>query len=475
MTQGNIKFSKLNLVIVLIISCMVLTSCGGGGGLVENKKESPSPKWEISPPDASDNNFKFIGTESTNGHHAPVYETNGLLRVGVDQKIGQSTIDQLTERTEGSQQIKIRSGTVDDGVGSTDLQKYFSRLYISDKIERNWEVVITGTSNEFERKRLMTAVEIINTALPDDFKLTIGDPISTSLANAVLPGLRFDRNIARQLGWKYNTIHVEFLPLNADCRTCGGASFGRYIQMYQIDHDIYTNETLAIEALIHELMHSLGFHNHVDEDIASVINAGNHVIGRNRSDERKPGSLLYPIDRAAIRFQYENEFHQRFGPRRYGDWNTEKKHMYVDHEFGAFGAVRSNGYTEPWSYGIKPDWDLIDNTPVSSKGSATWKGVLVGYHDGHDAEAVGDSAITVNFPGLDGTAEFDNIELLLESDQREEYGDLDYDIQVSGNTYVNISGDDGTLTGTFIGRKHEATGGVLERSDLSAAFGGIRE
>ena len=53
-------------------------------------------------------------------------------------------------------------------------------------------------------------------------------------------------------------------------------------------------------------------------------------------------------------------------------------------------------------------------------------------------------------------------------------GDLGYTIAVNGNTFVQTGGDTGTVTGAFLGRAHEGMGGVLERNDLSAGFGGKR-
>ena len=53
-------------------------------------------------------------------------------------------------------------------------------------------------------------------------------------------------------------------------------------------------------------------------------------------------------------------------------------------------------------------------------------------------------------------------------------GDLRYDIEVRGNTFVQTGGDDGTVTGAFFGPEHEGMGGVQERDDLSAGFGGTR-
>ena len=54
-------------------------------------------------------------------------------------------------------------------------------------------------------------------------------------------------------------------------------------------------------------------------------------------------------------------------------------------------------------------------------------------------------------------------------------GDLRYSIVVNGHTFKQTGGDDGILTGAFFGESHEGMGGVLEREDLTAAFGGKRQ
>ena len=53
-------------------------------------------------------------------------------------------------------------------------------------------------------------------------------------------------------------------------------------------------------------------------------------------------------------------------------------------------------------------------------------------------------------------------------------GDLEYSIEVRGNSFQRTGGDDGEVAGAFFGPAHEAMGGVLERSDLAAGFGGVR-
>ena len=53
-------------------------------------------------------------------------------------------------------------------------------------------------------------------------------------------------------------------------------------------------------------------------------------------------------------------------------------------------------------------------------------------------------------------------------------GDLRYVVQVRGSTFIQTGGDDGTVTGMFIGPAHDAMGGTLNRDDIDAAFGGTR-
>ena len=65
-------------------------------------------------------------------------------------------------------------------------------------------------------------------------------------------------------------------------------------------------------------------------------------------------------------------------------------------------------------------------------------------------------------------------------------GNLNYAIAIHGGvtppgqaghtayTFRESGGDAGKLTGTFTGQNHEGVAGTLERSDLTAAFGGAR-
>ena len=138
-----------------------------------------------------------------------------------------------------------------------------------------------------------------------------------------------------------------------------------------------------------------------------------------------------------------------------------------------------NGLSQPWAFGPTPYANLEDNTELS--GNANWSGRLVGLTP--QAEAVAGAAdLTVELATLAGKVDFTRLESwaanaapgAIGTGAMWHDGGLSYRIAVRGNTFVQTGGDAGTLTGAFFGQSHEGVGGVLERSDLSAGFGGDR-
>ena len=54
---------------------------------------------------------------------------------------------------------------------------------------------------------------------------------------------------------------------------------------------------------------------------------------------------------------------------------------------------------------------------------------------------------------------------------------IDYKVEISGNYFENVKGDDyeqGFVTGLFMGAEHEHMGGTVKRTDMIGAFGGSR-
>ena len=121
--------------------------------------------------------------------------------------------------------------------------------------------------------------------------------------------------------------------------------------------------------------------------------------------------------------------------------------------------------------GVRPTpWtNLAENEELS--GIVIWTGALLGITPSTET-VVGDSRLAVDLADLEGQLDFVNLQFDDGGMWRD--GDLGYSVEVRGNTFIQIQGDTGVVTGAFLGPRHEGMGGVLERSDLSAAFGGKR-
>ena len=153
----------------------------------------------------------------------------------------------------------------------------------------------------------------------------------------------------------------------------------------------------------------------------------------------------------------------------------------MDFEGGgvSFGVAARNSLAQPWASGPKPEMNLADNSALS--GTVTWNGALLGITPSAETVA-GGVRLVVQLASLDGQLDFNNIEKwgvkeapgAVGSGTMWGDGDLGYTIEVRENTFVQTGGDEGEVTGAFFGTAHEGMGGVLERADLSAGFGGKR-
>ncbi len=291
------------------------------------------------------------------------------------------------------------------------------------------------------------------------------------------------------------------------------------------------NDEIFLSVVVHELMHALGFY-HTDKTknaesiMHPIINEGqvnvyspylpvnsavivvNLTVTSRATDEETtdqaerrgkpgylitpkartvPGHILFPIDRAALLAAYG-----RFDPgtqpdeltaENLGAWTDTSFHLRGDADFpggqASFGVASSNGLIQPWAAGPTPWTNLVDNNDLS--GSAAWNGALLGVTPSSETVA-GDARLTVRLRSLNGQIYFTGLEKwgvneapgAAGSGTTWGDGDLGYTIEVRGNTFIQTGGDDGKVTGAFFGVSHEAMGGVLERADLAAGFGGKR-
>ena len=378
----------------------------------------------------------------------------------------------------------IRFGTLNDGAGQAALDRYLSQAAPDRTTRSSDRVRVIGSASQQDRNRVVAAVRMVNAALPENAKLGV-DPLRTdlSLQNGMSGPTYFVTGDELP-----DTIHVEFVPgRDPTGGTAAARSFDlvdrAYVAFFQGSNS-YRNEREAIILLAHEIMHALGIDGHVSVSFQSIMKGTGEIHAVSQGGVRQPMSVLYPVDREALRALYGDD------AASLGPWASTSLHIHGNAPHVGFGVAFRNGYAEPWAYGYLASYGLETNPALS--GTVTWYGDLVGFTP--DAEAVmGDAAIRVDIAALRGTAEFTGLEHwgaraapgVEGTGTMWGDGDLRYTIAVSGNdtaigkasavpTFWETGGDEGRLTGVFTGQQHQGAAGTLERRDLTAAFGASR-
>ena len=227
-----------------------------------------------------------------------------------------------------------------------------------------------------------------------------------------------------------------------------------------------------ITLLMHEILHSI-FPGHPDHLVYP------DSIMRSRVPRAFSERILGPVDHDAIQAIYAGLDLTAASADTLGPWSAVSFHLRGDMDNVAFGVASRNGFSQPWASGPTPSMDLAHNTELS--GSVTWIGRLLGFTSESESLA-GAADLTISLATLSGRIDFTGLEHwgvnadpgAIGSGMTWNDGDLRYSVIVRGNTFNQTGGDAGEVTGAFFGSNHEGMGGVVERSDMSAGFGGTR-
>ena len=249
-----------------------------------------------------------------------------------------------------------------------------------------------------------------------------------------------------------------------------------------IPDDLDTSEyTFPRKLIIHELLHALGIQGHVDS-----VEFPDSIMGTSGEYIPNLGHVISKIDREVLQIMYMSQKTAIYND--WGEWSDTAFHVMGESEDGdlRFGVALFNGLPQPWASGVKPDEDLDDNTDLT--GTVTWSGALLGFSG--PSPIAGDAALEVDLTtvGTDGNEQdlsFEDIYFLnrFESDTTDDSDrwfhtrNIDYKVEISGNYFENVKGDDyeqGFVTGLFMGAEHEHMGGTVKRTDMIGAFGGSR-
>lgn len=438
------------------------------------------------PPPAPAEVMKKTALEpSAKAAQAPLFGFDGSLQIGMGVAPPAEELQEMGVRNG----VEVSQGLVRDGSAAADIIEYLRPRAIHPEVtglatfpDPPTVHVVKGTSEKYTGYAVR-AVQIINTALPRDARLSFVDAPAPDPADV--------EDVPR------GSIYIEFIPQSQwpgeDDQDQSAVGNTRSQILYNprtqrnevveagsshilIDSGEFRHfsEEKTVYVIVHELLHALGFSGHTDPGRFPDATLNPEI------PQNLPPFLLSKIDRKALLAAYARfrpgALPEEISAANLGPWDETSLHVRGDlgipGEEVSFGVAFRNGLAQPWASGPEPPMDLAQNSELS--GTATWSGAMLGITTSEQSEQVvlGDSRLDVNLANLNGQLDFTNLEY--DGGAMWGDGDLGYSIEVRGNTFNRTSGDAGEVTGAFFGAQHEGMGGVLERSDLSAGFGGKR-
>ena len=424
----------------------------------------------------------------------PIIDRQGLLHVGADVVPADGAI--APSATHDG--IAVSFGRVRDGVDAGEVSAYLNSGYDEESglsaflrfFGRPVVRLAAGTSAA-QADYAVRAVQLLNAALPDESRILFSsDPAPSLVALEDVPDGEISIHYAPRDAWNVDFsvegevgVSVPSFEVHAVDPDTGTATFSLragqiWIDPAHIPQELFDRGMLAITA--HELIHAIGllFHTDPTRFPQSIINPGS--LGTDT------GHLLSPVDRDALLAAYSG-LELQAAPEQIaedlGPWDDISVHVRggFDSPGGAvsFGVALRNDSPQPWAFGPTPGMGLSDNPTLSQ--TVRWAGRLLGFTP--TAKVVGATAdLAIDLRTLDGQLAFTDLEAWaanappgpVGSGTPWGDGDLHYTVGIRGSTFVQSGGDEGTVTGVFFGSSHEAMGGVVERADLTAAFGGVR-
>ena len=408
---------------------------------------------------------------------------DGSLHVG-------SEVAPLRARLAGAgahNEVSVSSGRVRDGVGAAAVLDYLDVMTTPRGPNLGLRTFRTpptvsvpvGTDERF-KDYAVRAVQIVNAALPYDKRLRFRiTPAPDPVTYSDVPDGNIVIEFIPQAQWPYEALATA--AGHAVQTVTRSRSGSRTVKAHAlIDIEQLASRPLAtLYTVLHELLHAVGFTRHVDPARFPGTILGSHQprnFTRIRLGKSDGEALL------AAHSRLEPGALQQSISTALGPWTDTSFHLRGDLPITgggvSFGVAHRNGLSQPWASGPTPWVNLVNNQELS--GSVRWAGRLLGFTP--ETEAVAGAAdLTVNLKTLSGQIDFTDMEQwsvsspgAIGTGTRWGDGDLRYSVAVRGNTFVQTGGDAGEVTGAFFGPKHEGMGGVLERRDLSAGFGGKR-
>ena len=378
-------------------------------------------------------------------------------------------IDNGWARTREEQAIRFRQA-------ADELERYVSAFHGGLLTTFDAQPVVrTDQANPAWARVALTAVQSINAALPDRFKMHVvergegevqdGEIVIDFHPKALWPTPSYGRVAAGRTEFPV----LEWIP--------GDRANSKYGAHVWIDTDFMAKSSArhARALIVHEIMHALGLGAHLEPPefpatiMQSIINTG----------ENTPKQSLYAVDRLGLFAIYNG-----LGPEDLGDWGRDAVRIeayMLGRDSTQFGVQSMNGLASAWASIRENTGDFSAWASISALGSATWTGRVLGLTP-QIAAVSGRASLTLDLADLDGTLAFTELETWgsgapLGADGSGSVwgdGDLHYSIIMEGSTFRQTGGDEGIVTGAFGGSDFSTMGGTVDRHDLDAAFSGRR-
>ena len=463
----------------------------------------------------------------------PVVNVGGALHVGADAA---PAPDQLaTGRDYGG--VAVSYGRVHDGAGAERVIEYLKQhIDAQGRYGATTPGLPTfpdlptvrmaeGTREEYAAY-VEQAVQLINTALPYDKRIQFNsEPASPLTAIEDVPDGQIFIDFAPSAdGWDLGVGHGHYIGRVAVAEIDPNSEFNPTAQRWEytgmraghmwfasdvlethlntawvwnrddgtwkrelLESRVVESDTLAhyypdayfLSITAYGLLRALGFLRQVDHSEFPDSMVSDRAFPYIKHLPEIDGeALLAAYGRLAPGTQPEDLSAESLGP-----WDDTSFHLRGDLDFAggeaSFGVAFRNGLARPWASGTEPLARLENDSALS--GTVGWNGALLGMTPSAETVA-GTVRLTVELQTLDAELDISGLEHWSVKEAPGEAGTgttwgggaLEYSIEVDGNSFHRIGGDEGEVVGAFFGAAHEAMGGVLERSDLFAGFGGVR-
>ena len=478
---------------IVLSLCLVelLAACGGSGSVTDARP--PGPSIEGTPgPSISRPSDSLL---------APIVEFEDRVHIGADV----APPGGVTFQSGRHGAVAVSYGVSHDGVGPEELRTYLqadARLLANEHYPDGYTRrfgdnppvvrVAKGATPDLIGETVR-AVQLINASLPRDWRLRVSDELGPSdmfrpadgeilvefaaLEEWSHPDEQPDGRVGLARWWSEGVRAQEAPHLWI---------FTTVTAHVWVDHTRRTGTDL-LETLVHELLHALGRrHPDASRFPNTIMSTIDPESGERIGSSEPLGHVLHLLDREALHAVY-SRLTPSAAPDQIADqlgaWSKTSLHLRgivdVPGEDTAFGVAWRTGLAQPWVSGPAPGTTLAHNLELS--GSVSWSGRLLGFTPAMEAVA-GAAHLDVNLGSLNGQLSLAGLETWAAQIPPGEEGtgtiwgdgDLDYAIAIRGNAFSHSGGDDGVVTGIFLGASHEGMGGTLERENLTASFAGTR-